>query len=237
MYNVALCDDDVNILRWLEEAIIQYSNEHDIQVQIQRYSHFNDFYLYLDQFEELDLLEFNGQDLVQMIRNKNKRAEIVIMSSDNFYLSFSYLINAAYYLCKPIEKAQINTALKVIFSKIFSKECIIKSKKGQRRILLDDLLYIDIQQRSSCFHLKNEIIYSPCLHGTFRKENGYLLNHQELLLVEPSLIFNLDNIKELTREYVKFVDDNIFYLPRKGYDKIYPVWSYYHQPKEREEIF
>lgn len=48
MYNVALCDDDVNILRGLEEAIIQYSNEHDIQVQIQRYSHFNDFYLYLD---------------------------------------------------------------------------------------------------------------------------------------------------------------------------------------------
>lgn len=79
-----------------------------------------------------------------MIRNKNKRAEIVIMSSDNFYLSFSYLINAAYYLCKPIEKAQINIALKVIFSKIFSKECIIKSKKGQRRILLNDLLYIDI---------------------------------------------------------------------------------------------
>lgn len=241
MYNVALCDDNVNTLRLLEEAIIQYSNEHDIQVQIQRYSHFNDFYLYYDQFDvyflELDLLEFNGQDLVQMIRNKNKHAEIVIMNSDDFYLSFSFLMNVAYYLRKPIEKAQLNTALQIVFSRIVSKECIIKSKKGQRRILLDDLLYIDIQQRSSCFHLKNEIIYSPCLHGTFRKENGYLLNHQELLLVEPSLIFNLDNIKELTREYVKFVDDNIFYLPRKGYDKIYPVWFYYHQPKEREEIF
>lgn len=241
MYNVALCDDNVNTLRLLEEAIIQYSNEHDIQVQIQRYSHFNDFYLYYDQFDvyflELDLLEFNGQDLVQMIRNKNKHAEIVIMNSDDFYLSFSFLMNVAYYLCKPIEKAQLNTALQIVFSRIVSKECIIKSKKGQRRILLDDLLYIDIQQRSSCFHLKNETIYSPCLHGTFRKENGYLLNHQELLLVEPSLIFNLDNIKELTREYVKFVDDNIFYLPRKGYDKIYPVWSYYHQSKEREEIF
>lgn len=241
MYNVALCDDNVNTLRLLEEAIIQYSNEHDIQVQIQRYSHFNDFYLYYDQFDvyflELDLLEFNGQDLVQMIRNKNKHAEIVIMNSDDFYLSFSFLMNVAYYLRKPIEKAQLNTALQIVFSRIVSKECIIKSKKGQRRILLDDLLYIDIQQRSSCFHLKNETIYSPCLHGTFRKENGYLLNHQELLLVEPSLIFNLDNIKELTREYVKFVDDNIFYLPRKGYDKIYPVWSYYHQSKEREEIF
>lgn len=30
MYNVALCDDNVNTLRLLEEAIIEYSNEHDI---------------------------------------------------------------------------------------------------------------------------------------------------------------------------------------------------------------
>lgn len=132
----------------------------------------------------------------------------------------------------------MRTALEIAFNNLKQKKCIIKTKEGQQKIILDDLLYVNIEQRSSCFHLKNNInFYSTCLHGSFCKENNYLLNHPELLLIEPSLIINLDNIEILNREKITFTNKDILYLPRKAYDKIYSVWSYYHLPKEREEIF
>jgi len=196
---------------------------------------FDQFDIY---FLELDLKETNGQELAIQIRNNNPTAEIIILNSDDFYRSFSYKINSCYYLMKPITKSLLDTALAIAFSRIKQKKCIIKTKEGYQKIILDDLLYINIEQRSSCFHLKNNItFFSTCLHESFCKENNYLLNHPELLLIEPSLIVNLDNIEILNREKITFTNKDILYLPRKAYNKIYSVWSYYHLPKEREEIF
>lgn len=241
MYKIALCDDDINVLNKLADITLNYSNDNNLQVQIYHFSHKEKFLEQIDQFDiyclEMDLKEAEGMELAELIREKNPKAEIIILSADDFYLSFSYSIQATYYLQKPMRGASIRSALDIAFRNLQEKQCVIKTKDGYQKITLNDLLYINIEQRSSCFHFKNGMaIYSTCLHSPFSKENNYLLNHSELLLIEPSLILNLDNINKINREHITFSNGEIFYLPRKAYDKVFPIWSYYHTPKEREEI-
>lgn len=241
MYKIALCDNDMSTLKRLAKAVENFGNKNELQVDTYRFTNKESFLKCVEQFDiyflELDLKEMDGQELVRLIRQKNPLAEIVIMNSDNYYLSFSYTIKASYYLQKPITSALLNTALNIVFKNVQEKKCMIKTKEGCQKIILNDLLYVDIQQRSSCFHMKNnQEFFSTCLHGAFSKENNYLLNHAELLLVEPSLILNLDNIKILNRERIVFENNEILYLPRKAYDKIFPVWSHYHIREEREDF-
>ena len=61
------------------------------------------------------------------------------------------------------------------------------------------------------------------------------MNKPELLRASPTLIVNIDNIEELSREKIIFSNKEELYLPRGSYERIYPVWEYYFN--REEEIF
>ena len=103
---------------------------------------------------------------------------------------------------------------------------IISTSKGDKRVELKDLNFIDIEERSLFYHLDNEVIKARCiLRTSFAKAIEQYLGNDNLFFLKPSLLINIDNIQFLDKDHIIFNNDEILYFPKKYYIEIDDKWS------------
>ena len=103
---------------------------------------------------------------------------------------------------------------------------IISTSKGDKRVELKDLNFIDIEERSLFYHLDDEVIKARCiLRTSFVKAVEPYLCNENLFFLKPSLLINIDNIQFLDKDHIIFKNDEILYFPKKYYIEIYEKWS------------
>ena len=103
---------------------------------------------------------------------------------------------------------------------------IISTSKGDKRVELKDLNFIDIEERSLFYHLDGEVIKARCtLRTSFAKAVESYLCNDNLFFLKPSLLINIDNIQFLDKDHIIFKNDEILYFPKKYYIEIYDKWS------------
>ena len=103
---------------------------------------------------------------------------------------------------------------------------IIPTSKGDRRINLNDLNFIDIEERSLFYHLHNEVIRARCiLRTSFIKATEHYLHNDNLIFLKPSLLINMDNIQFLNKDHIIFNNNDVLYFPKKHYIEIYEKWN------------
>ena len=103
---------------------------------------------------------------------------------------------------------------------------IIPTSKGDKRVELKDLNFIDIEERSLFYHLDNEVIKARCtLRTSFAKAVEPYLCNDNLFFLKPSLLININNIQFLDKDHIIFKNDEILYFPKKYYIEIYDKWS------------
>ena len=240
MNKILICDNNSRSNERLKELLELCKENFDITIFTswkQLKKNYKNFDIY---FLDLDLEESNdGLELTKQIKEDNPEAEIVIINIDDFYMRFAQYAGCAGYLVKPISSTHLKNIMNRIMRSIKSKSCILKTKEGNLKVNLNNLLYINIEERNTCFHLKDKKILGLSLRGSFKNAQLYLLDKPELLFVKPSLIVNIDNIECLSREKIIFSNQEIYYLPRGAYKSIEPVWNYYHEGrrKQQEEVF
>lgn len=109
---------------------------------------------------------------------------------------------------------------------IVTKLIIIPAKEGDKKIGLDNLNYVDIEQRSLCYHLKSGDIKARCiLRTSFLKATEPYVYNDNLVFLKPSLLINVDNIDFLDKDHLIFTNGDILYFPRTRYEEIYERWS------------
>lgn len=110
-------------------------------------------------------------------------------------------------------------------NKIITRLIIIPASEGDIRISLDYLNYIDIEQRSLCYHLWDDDIKARCiLRTSFAKAVEHYLHNDNLIFLKPSLLINMDNIEFLNKDHIIFSNGKILYFPKKHYQEIYNRW-------------
>lgn len=98
---------------------------------------------------------------------------------------------------------------------------MINIGQGYRKTKIDDINYINIEQRNLCFHtINNESIMSRCLRQSFNNETKYLMKFDELYLIGNTLIINLKNIKSIYSNYIEFISGAQVYYPNKYYKEL-----------------
>jgi hypothetical protein len=103
---------------------------------------------------------------------------------------------------------------------------IIPTVTGDKRMSLDCLNYIDIEQRSLCYHLLDENLKARhVLRTSFQKAIEGLLGNNHLLFLRPSLLINVDNVEFLTKDHMVFINGDVLYYPKKNYLEIYEKWN------------
>lgn len=110
-------------------------------------------------------------------------------------------------------------------NKIIVRLMIISTPEGDRRIDMDLLNYIDIEQRSLCYHLKSGPVKAAhVLRTSFAKAIEHYLHNKNLLFIKPSLLINMDNVDILNKDHIIFSNGEILYYPKKHYGLIYEQW-------------
>lgn len=128
-----------------------------------------------------------------------------------------------YDIIKEKEKGEIK--LNGTLERTKEKVVIIPTALGDKRIKIEELNFIDIEQRSLCYHLiAGAMPAAHILRTSFGKAIEPYLVHKNLMFIHPSLLFNLDNIALLNKDHMVFGNGEILYFPRKYYGEIFNRW-------------
>ena len=108
-----------------------------------------------------------------------------------------------------------------IITKTRSKIMLVPTAAGEELIYVKNLNYINIEERSLCYHLTDGVLKaSHVLRNSFEKSICQYLHNDNLMFIKPSLLINLQNIKALNKDYITFTNNEVLYYPRKYYLEI-----------------
>lgn len=120
MYNIGICDDGRNICSSIENMILLYTKEREIQADTKIWYTGEGLCSYLKQDNHLDILfldielfELTGIEVGKFIRNQleNREMQIVYISGKTSYAQQLFKTQPMDFLIKPITQPQINEVM------------------------------------------------------------------------------------------------------------------------------
>lgn len=172
--------------------------------------------------------DMNGIELGKILKQKNEKCEIIYITDQCNYGPQTYEVKAFNYLLKPIKIEEINNTLDRLFEKIRSEYRYLRTKDGEERIPLKELLYADIIGRNlTCHFYDGELIQSTTLKKSFEKMIGTLKDNPDFVFVAPSLLINLNYISSMNSNYLTFITGETLYFPKSAYKLIHERWKQY----------
>ena len=159
MLKIAICDDETWFLQQAANFVQEYLHGHpELSGQIHTFQYGQDLLYQVEETGGFDLYlldiimpGLNGIQTGQQLRELSDGGEIVYLTTSSDYAVDSYSVRAFFYLLKPLEKKRLFEVLDAAVKKLNdrrSKVILITTKDGPRRILLDQILYVERVGRS-----------------------------------------------------------------------------------------
>lgn len=211
--------------------IKDYLFKHNVMGSINYFNNAKDLLrqpIYDVYFLDILIRDMNGIELGKILKQKNEKCEIIYITDQCNYGPQTYEVKAFNYLLKPINIEEINDTLDRLFEKIKSEYRYLRTKDGEERIPLKELLYADIIGRNlTCHFYDGELIQSTTLKKSFEKMIGPLKDNPDFVFVAPSLLINLNYISSMNSNYLTFTTGEVLYFPKSAYKLICERWKQY----------
>ncbi len=184
-----------------------------------------DFYFYQD--ESKFLMEFNpntydfifidyylntltGLEIARKIRSKDNDVNLIFTTSSRDYAIDCYKVKASGYLVKPVLFDELHEIMELVdYKQIRDRRFIEIGSKGYKvKILLNDIVYCDIDGHYMQIHTKNSIEKCRITFSDFVK---ILTPYPEFLLCYRGCIVNMKHIKKVGD--LTFIMSNEEYVP------------------------
>lgn len=224
--DIAICDDDKNILQYLKQKIEIILEDN---CEITTFENGYDLIEYINSdisnpdiiFIDIDLKDHLGIDIAKKIQQKFNNIKIIFITGNASYVEDIFEVETLDYLTKPINKEKLkkalNKAMEVI--KVNKEEILnIKIKKEVVSINLNDVNYMES-------HLRTVIIHCDKIKKTIYKKLNEIENilPEKFIRCHQSYIVNMEKVNILTT--------NKFIL--KSGDKVPVSQSKYKDTKEK----
>ena len=158
----------------------------------------------------LDIImpEISGIELGVELRKLTSEGMIVYLTSSPEFAIDSYQAQAACYLLKPVEQIRFNEAMDravAALEKQKSACLMVKTRNGLQRVRIDDILYVELSNRTLRYHLcDSTLIDSVTLRTSFQEAIAPLLSDDRFFLAGSSFAVNL--------YYVSAIEKNSMHL-------------------------
>lgn len=164
MIKIAICEDEKEIQRLIEDYINNILKNINIEYEIEKYSLGEE--LLECSLKNIDILlldiqmgQINGMDTARKIREVDNDMEIIFITSLIDYVQEGYEVRAYRYLLKPIEleelKKHVLTCIKEI-EKNKNNYIVIKNKSNTYKIDSNEIKYIEVQKKDMLIHTINK---------------------------------------------------------------------------------
>lgn len=216
MFQIAVCDDEEESLQQTLNAAEQFFSKHrEICGAIKTFGSPQDLLEYQKVYYEsgkdnrlfdvyiLDIMmpKINGITLGKRIRASGDNAPIVYLTSFKEYGYQAFEVQATDYLLKPVDSLKLVTVLEKIYSRLKKDRAdyfCVKAKAGVHNILLRELVYAELVERSAAYHMKDgNVLTGVVIRGKFEEEMAGILKNPEFIQPHKSYLVNMQYIKDL----------------------------------------
>lgn len=235
MLNIAVCDDEPQHLLqntgWLQDylddhpllngQIHTFENGRELLAHVEREGGFD---LYL-----LDVImpDLNGIQTGFRLREQGEGGEIIYLTTSTDYAVDSYAVRAFFYLLKPVEREALFAALDAAIDKLNRrrKAVVVTTKEGPRRILLEQILYVERVGRCVRYTCVDGTVDSMSLRVPFREAVEPLLADSRFYPCGSSFAFNFQHIKGVREQSVLFDSGASVAIPRAAVAAFKRAWG------------
>lgn len=236
MLQIAVCDDNIDELSNMVQLIDLYRTSRHLNCEHAAFSNGFELISALEKGKRFDIYcldimmpGFTGIDAAKEIRTFDKTAPILFFTSSPEFALESYSVKAINYVLKPISKEKLFFTLDEVLEQIKAKEeedaVIVKSNEGIQKILISNLVFVEVIGRNVLYHLRSgkvvectEPFSSVCdsllKYGCFIKPHRSFLvnmqyvdtieNHQITLQTLSAVPVAQGKAKEIKQQYLNY---------------------------------
>jgi len=200
MFKAAICDDDKEVLLKLGNMLGDFCSQRSISLGLDKYS--NSFDL-LENMKKVDydivILDIlmpglTGMQAAYEIRSYNKEVKIIFITSSAEYAVESYMVNAYFYLLKPIAEERFFSVLDNIILELEAKSefLVVNFPQGIIKLPFSEIECLEIYNKNLIFYISDGT--KKQIRGSLSDFEEILLAHREFVKVHRSYIVNMEYI-------------------------------------------
>lgn len=223
MINIAICDDNLVDVSYVESIVIKWGNSNNISYHIDKYTSAENFLFACDNTKKYDILlldiemeKIDGVTLAKEIRKNDKIVQIIFITGYSDYILDGYDVAALHYLMKPINEEKLKQVLTIAMEKLVLNEKVINlTISGEvYRIPLQEIIYLEVFKNYVTIYGKEEYKVKKTL-GECEK-----LLDDRFFRVGRSAIVNLNYISRVTKTQIIMSSGACILLPRGMYESL-----------------
>lgn len=215
MYNIGICDDGENVCTSIENMLLQYAKEKNIQVDTNVWysgESLRDYLVsggYLDMlFLDIELFKMTGIEVGSYIRNRldNMRLQIVYISGKASYAQQLFKTQPLDFLVKPILQEQVNEVMDMALKIIKKRNERFEFQQGKEYyyVPMGDIVYMVSEKRK----IKVVTVKTAFEFYGKLKETAKCLS-EDFIMIHQSYIVNKEYVFRYTYEMVELMDGTI----------------------------
>ena len=228
MIKIAFCDDDSAVLSDLHELLALYRAEKNKEIDDYTFHSPLDLIAEIERGTRFDILFLdvlmpgqNGIDAATEIRNYDKNAKIIFLTSSSEFAEQSYTVTAFYYQLKPICAEGFARLMDTVLSQCEKEQAsslILHCKTGITRIKPAQLEYCEVIHRTLFIHLTSGKVLE-CI-GSLDELGRQLIPYGSFLRPHRSYLVNLEYIQNLSYRAITMSCLAEIPIPRGKYNEI-----------------
>jgi len=216
MLNIAICDDDLNVVRQMKKLIESYEK---VKCSIKTYSNGEELLNAREQFDviflDIDMTGMDGIETAKEIRSYDKNVKIIYVTNFTDYVNLAFSVHAFGYLNKPVIKEKIYNQLNevIAYAKDEKEDTLIEfiTDDGIKRLLPKEIYFFEylnrkvkIKTSTKTYILKEKMIAV----AKFMSQYGFLMPHK-------SFTVNLFYVKSIKGYDIYMMDGSVIPLSQK----------------------
>ncbi|MFR3558575.1 MAG: LytR/AlgR family response regulator transcription factor [Paraclostridium sordellii] len=214
MINIAICDDEINIINKTKKLIQDYDKE-DIDIYVyesgeELINSDKEFHII---FLDIDMKGLDGIETAKKLRKYDEKVKIIYVTNYTDYTYSAFSVHAFGYLVKPLNKKELHNQLDeaLSYTEEISKNLEFITSDGVIRIDTNSIYYFEYEQRKVIMKTidKNYVLKKKISEiGKDIQDYGFEMPHK-------SFVVNLYNIKTIKGYDVHMMDGSVIPLSQK----------------------
>lgn len=223
MIRIAVCDDESEIRKSIANLIKKHTGDVEISV-FQSGKEMLETTAYFDiAFLDIAMSGISGIQVAKRIRMAQEKANldrsiIIFVTGYREYMEDAFDVNAFHYLVKPIDEKKftdvLSRAIKLITEKEVKarKSIILKYSGIQKKVLLQDIYYIESCNKKVIVHTKDGNIQLYGKMDEFENELGDIFYR-----CHRCFLVNMEKITKYSVDTIQVINGETLILARKKY--------------------
>ena len=224
MLRICYCEDEPSQAELLKSKVLSWAEKNEVRAAVDLYTSVEEFlfktmsFSYDLLFLDIAMKGTNGMELAKKVREKDKDVTLVFVTSDPSFVFDGYEVGAYRYLMKPIGNQKLCEILEYVRTKQNADtSCIMmKVENANQRILLRDVMYIEVQGHYVNIHLSEGRITTikTSFCDIVKQMNA---ERESLIQTHRSYAVNLYHIVKIGRTECHLVNGEVIPVSKSAY--------------------